>query len=216
MEGTANSGVGWQLTAISTEMVSSALERVGLTFLSEDQIENLTIFGNLLIRWNQRTNLTAIRESVAIVDRHLIESVAAAAIVPVGATTLLDYGSGGGLPGIPISICLPEIKVTLAESQSKKVAFLREVVRTLKLNAAIHPGRVAELRPRAWFEVVTLRAVDRMAEAVQEARDRLVAGGSMIIYATANTEHELLVAANPTKWMKHMLPDGTLLLVCEV
>jgi 16S rRNA (guanine527-N7)-methyltransferase len=197
-------------------MVSLALERVGLTFPSEEQIENLTIYGNLLIRWNQRTNLTAIREPAAIVDRHLIESVAAAAIVPVGTTTLLDYGTGGGLPGIPISICLPEVKVTLAESQLKKVAFLREVVRTLKLNAVIHPGRVAELRPRAWFEVVTLRAVDKMVEAVGEARQRLVAGGSMIIYATGNTERELLVAANPTRWMKHLLPDSTLLLVCEI
>jgi 16S rRNA (guanine527-N7)-methyltransferase len=197
-------------------MVSSALERVGLTFLNEEQVENLTIYANLLIRWNQRTNLTAIREPAAIVDRHLIESVAAAAIVPVGTATLLDYGTGGGLPGIPISICRPEIKVTLAESQLKKVAFLREVVRTLKLNAVIHPGRVAELRPRAWFEVVTLRAVDRMVVAVGEARERLVAGGSMIIYATSNTEHELLAAANPTRWMKHMLPDATLLLVCEV
>jgi len=84
--------------------------------------------------------------------------------LPAGNRSLLDFGSGGGFPGIPIAICRAEIAVTLAESQGKKAAFLQEVVRVLGLSAKVHPQR-AELLG-GLFDCVTLRAVDRMDEAV--------------------------------------------------
>ena len=215
MEAASYSGVCGALSGITREMVASALTRVGLTFPSEEAIGKLAEYGNLIIRWNSVTNLTSIRDPEQIVERHLVESVAAAAVVPIGSTTLLDYGSGAGLPGIPISLILPELQVTLAESQSKKVAFLREAIRSLSLNTLVHPGRVDDLPSRAWFDVITLRAVDQMTEAVREARGRLTAAGSLIIYATTGTQQEMLVAADPSRWVKHLLPGGTLLLVCE-
>ncbi len=85
----------------------------------------------LLQRWNARTNLTAIRDEEDILRRHFIECIATAHALPFQAGTLLDFGAGAGFPGIPIALCCPEIHVTLAESQGKKTAFLREAVRTL-------------------------------------------------------------------------------------
>src|SRR5580658_4282339 len=89
----------------------------------------------LLLRWNARTNLTAIREPEGIVCRHFGEGLFCglrlAERLPATGATLLDFGSGAGFPGLPIQLLLPELRVTLAESQGKKAAFLREAVRTL-------------------------------------------------------------------------------------
>jgi len=121
---------------------------------------------SLLLRWNARINLTAIREPQDILSRHFVESIACAQHLPVGIGSLLDFGSGAGLPGIPIALCRPEIAVTLAESQTRKAAFLREVVRTLQLTSTVWARRAEEIAEE--FDCVTIRAVDRMDEAVVE------------------------------------------------
>jgi 16S rRNA (guanine527-N7)-methyltransferase len=90
---------------------------------------------SLILRWNNRVNLTAIRDEEGILTRHFVESIACARALPAGISTLLDFGSGAGFPGIPIALCRPEIAVTLAESQGKKAAFLQEAVRQLELAA---------------------------------------------------------------------------------
>lgn len=127
---------------------------------------------DLLVRWNARTNLTAIRSPEEIIRRHFGESLFAAShlgdSVP---STLLDLGSGAGFPGIPIALLYPEITVTLAESQNKKATFLREVSRTLALrNVEVWAGRAEDL-PRT-FDTVTLRAVDDMKTALAVAASR--------------------------------------------
>ena len=78
-------------------------------------------------------------------SRHIIESIAVARSIPGHVTTLLDFGSGGGLPGIPIALCRPQIAVTLAESQGKKAAFLQEAVRVLGIAAKVHSDRAEAL-----------------------------------------------------------------------
>jgi 16S rRNA (guanine527-N7)-methyltransferase len=142
----------------------------------------------LLMKWNARINLTAVRKPEEIVRRHFIESIFAAQQVPKNVKTLLDFGSGAGFPGIPIAICRPKIAVTLAESQGKKAAFLREALRTLGLKAEVWAGRVEEMAPDRVFDAVTLRAVDRMARAGEAAVERLVAGGWIAVFATLKTE----------------------------
>jgi 16S rRNA (guanine527-N7)-methyltransferase len=128
---------------------------------------------SLILKWNDRTNLTSVREPEAIVRRHFGESIFLA--LHLGATgTLLDFGSGAGFPGIPIQLVRPEIAVTLAESQGKKAAFLREAVRTLGLATEIYAGRVETMPGGRRFDVVTLRAVDRMEMALSEAGSRAI------------------------------------------
>ncbi|MGA8530493.1 MAG: 16S rRNA (guanine(527)-N(7))-methyltransferase RsmG [Acidobacteriaceae bacterium] len=154
---------------------------------------------SLLIKWNARTNLTSVREPEQIVQRHFAESIFAAWQVPPEVKTLLDFGSGAGLPGIPIAICRPEITVTLAESQGKKAAFLREAVRTLGLKAEVWAGRVEAMPEERIFDAVTLRAVERMPAACRTAVGRLAEGGWMGVFATRRTE-ETLRAVPGIRW----------------
>jgi 16S rRNA (guanine527-N7)-methyltransferase len=125
---------------------------------------------HLLTHWNQKMNLTAVRDPDVLVRLHLGECLRAAQRIPAGVEKVLDFGSGAGFPGIPMQIVRPELQVTLAESQKKKAAFLREVVRELNLSrSSIHSGRVEDMPKSSVFDVVTLRAVDNMDEAVRAA-----------------------------------------------
>jgi len=137
----------------------------------------------LLLRWNARTNLTAVRDEDGILARHFVESIACARALPAGIETLLDFGSGGGFPGIPIALCRPEIDVTLAEAQGKKAAFLLEAVRVLGVPVHVYAGRAELLKMK--YKCITLRAVDRMDEAV-EAASRLVAPGGWLAVMTTD------------------------------
>jgi 16S rRNA (guanine527-N7)-methyltransferase len=132
----------------------------------------LSLYLDLLLKWNARTNLTAIRDPEEIVRRHFGESLFAASHLDPATTTLLDLGSGAGFPGLPIALLRPEITVTLAESQNKKATFLREVVRTLGLPVEIWAARAESLPESRQFHTVTLRAVDNMAAAIAAAAPR--------------------------------------------
>jgi 16S rRNA (guanine527-N7)-methyltransferase len=132
----------------------------------------LSLYLDLLLKWNARTNLTAIRDPEEIVRRHFGESLFAARYLDPAATTLLDLGSGAGFPGLPIALLRPEITVTLAESQNKKATFLREVVRTLGLPVEIWAARAETMPDSRQFHTVTLRAVDNMAAAIAAAAPR--------------------------------------------
>src|SRR5665213_3017276 len=123
----------------------------------------LSAYLDLLLKWNARTNLTAIREPEEMVRRHFGESLFAARHLAAGVDTLLDLGSGAGFPGLPIALLRPEVRVTLAESQNKKATFLREVVRTLELSTEVWAGRVEAMPAERRFHSVALRAVDNMA-----------------------------------------------------
>ena len=133
--------------------------------------EQLSTYLDLLLKWNARTNLTAIRDPEEIVRRHFGESLFAAQYLG-SCPTLLDFGSGAGFPGLPIALLRPEIVVTLAESQNKKATFLREVVRTMNLNTEVWSTRAETLPESCQFHTVTLRAVDNMAIAIAAAAPR--------------------------------------------
>ena len=145
--------------------------------LHERQLLQLSTYLDLLLRWNQRINLTAVREPENIVTRHFGESLfAASQLFPdpkpqddsanaaprAGSAQLhvADIGSGAGFPGIPIKIWAPHIHLTLIESNHKKVAFLREVARAITLtNIDVFAGRAEDFPAQS--DVVTLRAVER-------------------------------------------------------
>ncbi len=151
----------------------------------------LSIYLDLLMKWNARTNLTAIREPEEMVRRHFGESLFAG--VHLGTrlaegASVLDFGSGAGFPGLPIQLLRPKLRVTLAESQGKKASFLREAVRTLGLATEVWVGRVEAMpavngTPRR-FDAVTLRAVDNMQQALAEARQRVAPGGWLVTLST--------------------------------
>jgi 16S rRNA (guanine527-N7)-methyltransferase len=149
----------------------------------------LSVYLDLLLRWNARTNLTAIRDPEEIVRRHFGESLFAgvhlAPLLPPP-STLLDFGSGAGFPGLPIQLLVPELHVTLAESQGKKASFLREAVRTLGLKTEVWAKRVEEMPPDRRFNIVVLRAVDNMDAAMEVARTRILRWGSLAAFGGEN------------------------------
>ena len=146
-------------------------------------LSQLSTYLDLLLKWNQRTNLTAIRDPEQIVVRHFGESLFTARHLPAG-ETLLDFGSGAGFPGLPIQLALPALHVTLAESQNKKASFLQEVVRTLALPTRVWAGRVEALPSHECFSLVTLRAVDDTKAALLTAKERLSPDGYLVHLST--------------------------------
>jgi 16S rRNA (guanine527-N7)-methyltransferase len=176
-----------------------------------DMYGQLSVYLDLMVKWNARTNLTAIREPEEMVRRHFGESLFAG--VQVGGraaqnASLLDFGSGAGFPGLPIQLLLPRLRVTLAESQGKKASFLREAVRTLGLATEVWAGRVEAMpevagMPRQ-FDVVTLRAVDNMEQAMTEARRRVTPGGWLVALTTdaANGEESVRLPGDGPGWVR--------------
>ena len=169
------------------------LTAAGLTPLDDETASKFESYLSLFLRWNERTSLSAIRDEEGIISRHLVESIMVARDFPQGISTLLDFGSGAGLPGIPIALCRPEIAVTLAESQGKKAAFLQEAVRVLGIEAKVHAGRAEALR--AVFDCVILRAVDKMAKAVAAAVPLVAPSGWLALMTTGGEIAQLQKAA---------------------
>lgn len=173
--------------------LNAILGEFGQTELHSETATRFETYLELLVRWNARTNLTAIRDEDGILRRHFAESIAVARAIPAGVRTLLDFGSGAGFPGIPIVLYRPEIAVTLAESQGKKAAFLREAARVLGIGYEVHAGR-AEALGRG-FDCVTLRAVDRMEAAVTAAAGLVGVGGWLAPVTTEGERDAIQTAA---------------------
>jgi 16S rRNA (guanine527-N7)-methyltransferase len=154
------------------KQIEQAFEEAGIPELPAHAYEQFDAYLDLLLRWNQRVSLTAVREPEQIIRRHFAECAFAAEYLPRDIQTLLDYGSGAGFPGIPFAICHPGISVTLAEAQGKKAAFLREALRVLGLSGEVYDGRVEAMPDQLQFDAVTMRAVEKMALAVPVAVGR--------------------------------------------
>ena len=132
----------------------------------------------LLQKWNQTYNLTAVREPSKMIAQHLLDCLAVAAHVT--ARTIVDVGSGAGLPDIPLALALPQASVTLLESSHKKAAFLQQARIELKLdNVAVACDRAQAWQPGATFEMVISRAFTDLAEFVTLAGRHVAPGGRL-------------------------------------
>lgn len=144
--------------------------------LTSTQLENISTYIDMLLRWNARINLTAVRDPEEIVTRHFGESLFAARILfpaPSAGIRPADVGSGAGFPGLPIKLWSPSVHLTLIESNHKKASFLREIIRQLSLtDVAVFADR-AEAFPAQSSDLVTLRAVERF-DSILPTASRLV------------------------------------------
>lgn len=158
--------------------------------LDERQLSSISTYINILLKWNARMNLTAIRDPRQIVQRHFGESFFAAQklLGSEDAFKIVDVGSGAGFPGLPVAMYAPRSEITLIEAQSKKAAFLNEVIRGLGLkNAHVFSRRAEDYTGGA--ELVTMRAVERF-EAVLPTVAKLVEPGGRLglMIGTAQVE----------------------------
>ena len=153
-------------------------------------LKDISMYIDMLLRWNARMNLTAIRDAEQIVTRHFGESLfAARQVFPERGTPkgvrVGDVGSGAGFPGLPIKLWAPHISLTLIESNQKKATFMREVVRKLILTNVDVCNVRAGAMVGTLFDVVTLRAVERFESVLPTAASLVAPGGRLVLLVGA-------------------------------
>ncbi len=127
------------------KILIAGLESLRLS-VDEDQVERLIGFIKLIEKWNKAYNLTAIRDREEMVRLHLLDSLAVLGFIK--GRRVIDIGTGAGLPGIPLAICLPEIEFVLLDSNAKKTRFVQQAVLELKLkNVTVCHSRVEQYHP---------------------------------------------------------------------
>jgi 16S rRNA (guanine527-N7)-methyltransferase len=150
--------------------------------LDEMRLAAILKYIDLLIKWNARINLTAIRAPEEIVQRHFGESLFAAShiLAEKSVTTAIDLGSGAGFPGVPFALLAPEVEITLIESSQKKSTFLKELTHLLGLkNVKVFVGRAESYSQTA--DLVTLRAVEKFGEILPVALKLVSPGGRLAL-----------------------------------
>jgi 16S rRNA (guanine527-N7)-methyltransferase len=157
--------------------------------LDRSALDRMGVHASELLKWNRRTNLTAITDPTGLAVKHILDSLSPAALLPANAR-LLDIGSGAGFPGLPLKIALPAMTVTLVDGSRKKVSFLKHIIRLLQLDFAEAVQIRAEQMPvqtrfRGAFDVIVCRAVSSVGEFVELALPLLRPAGWMMAYRGA-------------------------------
>ena len=165
--------------AIESAQLIAGATKMGVP-LTDTQADKLLDYLDLLQKWNKAYNLTAVRERPAMLAQHLLDSLSIVSHLPPG--DLLDVGSGGGLPGIPLAILQPERSITLVDTVGKKVAFLKQAAMTLGLkNVQAISTRIESWVPpaehAAGFALITARAYATLATLVGQTRRLLAPNG---------------------------------------
>jgi len=168
---------------VSEETVRRALGEFQIPIESR-QVFLIQQYMKILLRWNEKLNLTAIRNPLEILYRHFCESMFAAGAIPVDKGRIADIGSGPGFPGIPLKILRPELELCLVESNVKKGTFLAEVVRELQLsNVRVLISRYEELGEElAPLDFVCSRAVGEFGPFLEWAASNRVDSGQVILW----------------------------------
>ena len=171
--------------------------------LSDKQLEQFNTYYELLIKWNEVMNLTAITEFDDVCKLHFVDSISAAPYFDFGAKeySLIDIGTGAGFPGIPLKIVFPNLHVTLFDSLNKRLKFLNEVIDELHLN---DEGSIVTLHGRAedyasskkdslreTFDIVVSRAVANMSTLSEYCLPYVKVGGNFIAYKSEKASEEL-------------------------
>ena len=190
---------------VSEQQLEAALKQgisqLGLA-LSEHQIDQLIRYLNLLIKWNKAYNLTAVRNPMEMIDRHLIDSLS---VVPfIEGKRIIDVGSGPGLPGIPLAICYPELPVTTLDSNGKKTRFQLQVKGELGLdNLTVVNERVENCNFEPFDQVIS-RAFASLEDMINWTQQLCHQEGVFLAMKGLYPEEELSA-----------LPDGYELKICH-
>jgi 16S rRNA (guanine527-N7)-methyltransferase len=150
-------------------------------YLSEQQIDKLMLFSRLLREWNERINLTAITDEREIIVKHYLDSLTVRQYITEKSANLIDIGTGGGFPGIPLKLCMPELRLSLLDATAKKVKYLETVCRDLQIDAICINARAEklghDLSHREKYDYATVRAVADLAPLAEYSLPLLKIGG---------------------------------------
>ncbi len=176
-----------------------------LPYLNDNQLRAMAEYYTLLIQGNERMNLTAITDAMDAADKHFVDSLLALPHIPQGAICM-DVGSGAGLPGIPLLIARPDIRVTFLDSLQKRIGFIKETLAALGLAAdCIHmraedAGRAFQYREK--FDIVLARAVAPLNVLLELTAPFLRTGGKGIAYKGKQYQEEMENAAHAAKELR--------------
>lgn len=196
------------MNGTNAEQLHGGIAELGLD-LPADAEGRLHAYLSLLSKWNRIYNLTAVRDENLMVSQHLLDSLAVVPHLDKDTTaiqSLADVGSGGGLPGIPLAIARPRLKVTLIESSHKKASFLQQVKIELKLtNVSVHCGRVEGFKPVELFDAVISRAFSSLTDFIRLAAHLLMPGGRLLAMKGIHPHEE--IERLPSGWrVSHSIP----------
>jgi 16S rRNA (guanine527-N7)-methyltransferase len=178
--------------------------------LDEMRLHAILRYIDLLLKWNVRVNLTAVRVPEEIVQRHFGESFYAANYVlsKKRVESMIDLGSGAGFPGVPFAMLSPDLQVTLIESNQKKATFLKELVLALGLtNAKVFSGRAESYVQSA--ELVTMRAVEKFDKALLLAQTLAQSGGQIVLMISSSQVETAKGVATETEWSEPVAVPGS-------
>ena len=179
------------------EPLAKGIAELGLEVSTEQQ-EKLLAYIALLHKWNRAFNLTSVRDPAQMIPRHLLDSLAVSPYLQ--GQSILDVGTGPGLPGIPLAILFPEKAFTLLDSNGKKTRFVRQSVLELGLkNVAVEQARVEALESDHGFDTITSRAFAPLAEIVSLTQGLLAEGGRLLAMKGRYPDEEL-AAVDGSKW----------------
>lgn len=172
---------------MSVNSLSAGLAELGLELPATAQ-RQLLAFRDLLLKWNKTYNLTALRDPEQAISHHLLDSLA---ILPhVGVGPLLDVGSGGGLPGMPLAIARPELAVSMVDTVQKKATFLQQAAIELGLkNVAAHHARVEDMQGQ--YAQISSRAFAELKLFVELTRHLLAPGGRWLAMKGVRPDTEI-------------------------
>jgi len=187
------------------EKFRSLLNRFGLK-LTWDQTHKLGIFLNELEEWNRKLNLTGLSSRQSIINELLIDSIMPTSFMPDDGH-LLDVGSGAGFPAIPIKICKPSLKCQLMEPNSKKISFLKQIIRIAKLEKIeVIKGRIEKeeglLHPEG-YDVIISRGLAPLPQFLTWGAPHLTPGGLIVAFLGSQTDQALKESADVIR--KHLL-----------
>lgn len=179
--------------------------------LTPAQVDQLRAYLDTLVLWNRKMALVSQRDATQIIDKHIADSLFAAAHCADG-EPVIDLGSGAGFPGLPIAIARPSAEVCLVEARGKKASFLEEACRTASIrNVAVCHARIEALadsaQHRARYAVVTARALTDTVQFLALAQPFLRPGGRAI--AMRSTSEDRTGEPANAQEILYQLPDGT-------
>ncbi len=184
----------------TTEIKRRLLRRLRKVHLdpAPEVVEGLVGYYSLLRRWNEKINLTSLDDGDEAVDRLLVEPLLAVRVMTQATGLLVDVGSGGGSPAIPLKLAAPGLELWMVESKARKSAFLREVIRQLELDGCrVETSRAEEVldRPELFglADVVTMRAVRADLKTLASLQQFLRPGGELLFFTRRGGSTRLLL-----------------------
>jgi 16S rRNA (guanine527-N7)-methyltransferase len=197
------------MNTLSASEISIALEPYGAA-IGPATADKIRAYIALLLKWNRSISLTTVTDPAEIIKFHFGESFFAASALKFAESRLADVGAGAGFPGLPLALAVPSLKVTLIESNTKKCAFLSEVIRALNLpNATVFRGRMEEFPPGpANLDFITARALGQFDDLLKWSLTHLAPGGKIVLWLGDDDARELSRAPG-WAWHRPILIPGS-------